>query len=145
MIKLGRITMHRFTEALKPVDLRPRHIATLIELRDSGPLTQAALAEHLHLDPTNVVGVLNELEKKGLAERTRDPEDRRRHIVEASPKARAVLTKAEKAMNEAEDQLFADLEPAERTQLEELLTAIWERSGGLEAYARAAAAEEDSS
>jgi hypothetical protein len=46
-------------------------------------------------------------------------------------------------MNAAEAELLADLEPGERAQLEELLTAIWERSGGLEAYAHAAAAEEE--
>src|SRR5436190_14635822 len=61
MIKLGRITMHRFTEALMPFGVRPRHVAALIELREHGELTQQALCARLHLDPTNVVAILNEL------------------------------------------------------------------------------------
>src|SRR3954447_23175659 len=86
LIKLGRITMHRFTEALEPFGIRPRHVAALIELRDTGQLTQQSLCGRLHLDPTNLVTVLNELEQGGYATRRRDPEDRRRHIVEVSKK-----------------------------------------------------------
>ena len=55
MIKLGRITMHRFSEALEPLGIRPRHVAALIELRDRGELTQQSLCGQLHLDPTNLV------------------------------------------------------------------------------------------
>ena len=66
MIKLGRITMHRFTEALEPFGIRPRHVAALIELRDHGELTQQSLCGQLHLDPTNLVAILNELEQQGL-------------------------------------------------------------------------------
>src|SRR5436190_16064131 len=43
MIKLGRITQHRFTEALEPFGIRPRHVAALMELRDRGELTQQSL------------------------------------------------------------------------------------------------------
>ena len=43
LIKLGRITMHRFSEALEPFGIRPRHVAALIELRDRGELTQQSL------------------------------------------------------------------------------------------------------
>jgi MarR family transcriptional regulator, lower aerobic nicotinate degradation pathway regulator len=143
LIKLGRITLHRFTDALAPLGLKPRHVAALIELRDSGPLTQQALVERLHLDPTNVVAVLNELERNGLAERRRDPEDRRRHIVEASPKAAAKLAKAEKAMDKAEAELFEGLDDGERVVLEDLLTSAWSGAGGIEAYHEAADADPD--
>src|SRR4029079_6774228 len=91
MIKLGRITMHRFTEALEPFGIRPRHVAALIELRDHGELTQQSLCGHLHLDPTNLVAILNELEQRGYAIRRRDPEDRRRHLVEVSKKGIALI------------------------------------------------------
>src|SRR3979490_531225 len=86
MIKLGRITMHRFTEALEPFGIRPRPVAALIELRDRGELSQQSLCGQLHLDPTNLVAILNELEERGYATRRRDPEDRRRHLVEVSTK-----------------------------------------------------------
>jgi DNA-binding MarR family transcriptional regulator len=143
MIKLGRITMHRFSEALEPFGIRPRHVAALIELRDSGELTQQSLCGQLHLDPTNLVAILNDLEQRGYATRRRDPEDRRRHIVEVSKKGLAVIERVSAVMDGVEEELLADLEPAEREHLEGALTSIWERSGGYEAWSRAEAEVED--
>jgi DNA-binding MarR family transcriptional regulator len=136
MVKLGRITMHRFTEALAPYGLRPRHLSALIELRDHGELSQQALCGRLHVDPTNLVEILNELEDKGYASRRRDPEDRRRHRVEVSKKGLAVIDKVGAAMDGVEDELLADFEPADRAELERLLLSIWERAGGYEAYSK---------
>jgi DNA-binding MarR family transcriptional regulator len=139
MIKLGRITMHRFTEALAPFAVRPRHVAALIELRDRGELTQQSLCGQLHLDPTNLVAILNELEQRGYATRRRDPDDRRRHLVEVSKKGIAVIDKVSEVMDGVEEELLSGLEPGEREELEGLLTSIWERSGGYEAWVRAEA------
>src|SRR5213078_4527094 len=136
MIKLGRITMHRFSEALEPFGIRPRDVAALIELRDGGELTQQTLCGQLHLDPTNLVAILNDLESRGYATRRRDPQDRRRHLVEVSKKGIAVIEKVSAVMDGVEDELLGDLGPAERRQLEGLLTSIWERSGGYEAWSQ---------
>jgi DNA-binding MarR family transcriptional regulator len=136
LIKLGRITAHRFTEALEPFGIRPRHAAALIELRDRGELTQQSLCGQLHLDPTNLVAILNELEERGYATRRRDPQDRRRHLVEVSKKGIAVIDKVSKVMDGVEADLLEGLEPGEREQLEGLLTSIWERSGGYEAWSQ---------
>src|SRR6476661_1270320 len=143
MIKLGRITMHRFTEALAPFGIRPRHVAALIELRDRGELTQQSLCGQLHLDPTNLVAILNELEQRGFATRRRDPEDRRRHLVEVSNKGIAVIEKVSEVMDGVEEDLLEGLEPAEREQLKGLLTSIWERRGGYEAWSQVAAQADD--
>src|SRR3954466_5448969 len=136
MIKLGRITTHRFTEALEPFGIRPRHVAALIELRDSGQVTQQSLCGQLHLDPTNLVAILNELEQRGYATRRRAPRAPRRHIVEISKKGIAVLDKVSKVMDGVEAELLDGFEPAERKQFEGLLAAVWERSGGYDAYSQ---------
>ena len=141
MIKLGRITMHRFTEALEPFGIRPRHVAALIELRDDGQLTQQALCGRLHLDPTNVVAILNDLEERGYATRRRDPGDRRRHLVEISRKGLSVLDKVSAVMDGVQEDLLEGLAPERREQLEDLLTTIWERSGGYDEWAQATAGE----
>ena len=136
VIKLGRITLHRFTEALEPYGIRPRHVAALIELRDSGELTQQALCGHLHLDPTTLVAILNELEENGFATRRRDPQDRRRHLVDISKKGLAVIDKVSKVMDDVEEDLLDGLDETERESFEGLLTSMWERSGGYEAWSR---------
>ena len=143
MIKLGRITLQRFTQALEPYGVRPRHVAALIELRDRGQLTQQSLCGQLHLDPTNLVTILNELEERGYATRRRDPEDRRRHLVEVSKKGIAVVDKVSEVMDGVEEELLDGLDPAERKDLEGILTSIWERSGGYEAWSQVAGEPEE--
>ena len=106
--------MHRFTTALAPLGLTPRQFAALAELRDRGPLTQQALAEELHLDPTNVVAILNELEREGLRRappRPRGPPPPHRRDLRQGGKR---VTKAETAMNEAEHDLLGELDADER-------------------------------
>ena len=143
MIKLGRIVTHRFTVALAPLGIRPRHVAALIELRDHGQLSQQSLCGRLHVDPTNLVAILNELEQRGYATRRRDPEDRRRHIVEVSKKGLGVIEKASKVMDEVEEELLEGLDASERDALADSLTEIWETSGGFDAYSAAADLEEE--
>src|SRR5436189_3689985 len=143
MIKLGRITAHRFTDALEPFGIRPRHVAALIELRDRGELSQQSLCGQLHLDPTNLVAILNELEQRGYATRRRDPEDRRRHLVEVSKKGIAVIERVSEVMDGVEDDLLDGFDPGEREQLERLLASVWERSGGYEAWSEVAADVDD--
>src|SRR4051812_18006780 len=143
MIKLGRLTMHRFSEALEPYGIRPRHVAALIELRDRGELTQQSLCGQLHLDPTNLVAILNELEERGYATRRRDPEDRRRHLVEVSKKGIAVIEKVSEVMDGVEAEMLEGFSSEERERFATLLTSIWERSGGYEAYSQATADADD--
>src|ERR1700682_795939 len=81
---LARVGRRAFETTLEPGGLRPRHLIALKLLSDQGPASQQALAESLSLDPSNVVGLLNELEERGLITRRRDSADRRRHIVETS-------------------------------------------------------------
>jgi DNA-binding MarR family transcriptional regulator len=125
--------------------LRPRHIIALRLLDSRGPVTQHALGTALSLDPSNVVGLLNELEERGLVERRRDPADRRRHIVSLSAAGAAELAQAYSRFGLIEDELFSALSAAERATLYELLV----RAAGAvfppcEASACAAAACEES-
>jgi DNA-binding MarR family transcriptional regulator len=118
---LARQSRRRSEEALTPLGLRPRHLVALTLLRDHGPATQQSLAEALQIDPSNLVGLLNELEVAGLAERRRDADDRRRHIVELSGRGSETLADAERALTKVEDEVLGALGPQERLALHELL------------------------
>jgi len=118
---LARVARRTSEAALEPSGLRPRHVVALTILRDRGSMTQVALGEVLHLDPTNLVGLLNELERKELLERRRDVLDRRRHIVELSDAGRTTLAGAERALAAVQDQVLAGLDDDERSTLHALL------------------------
>jgi DNA-binding MarR family transcriptional regulator len=108
-------------EASTPGGLRPRHLHALGILSERGPLSQQGLGEVLSLDPSNVVGLLNELEERGLITRRRDPSDRRRHIVELSTKGEEALAAAYVRLGLVEDSLLAALSAEERATLHDLL------------------------
>jgi DNA-binding MarR family transcriptional regulator len=101
--------------------LRPRQLVALNLLHEHGPLSQQALGEALTLDPSNVVGLLNELEARGLITRQRDRADRRRHIVSLSPGGQAELAATGGQLAAVEDEVLKGLSPAVRATLYELL------------------------
>jgi DNA-binding MarR family transcriptional regulator len=120
----GQFVNLQIRQAMADTGLTPRHREVLIELSERGATSQQALLETLSVDPSVLVGILNDLERQGLAERRRDPTDRRRHIVEMSGKGCDVLRAIETAVSQAEAQLFADLDDAEREQLHTLLNRV---------------------
>jgi DNA-binding MarR family transcriptional regulator len=109
---------------MTPGGLRPRHLIALKLLQEHGSVSQQSLAETLSLDPSNVVGLLNDLEERGLITRRRDPEDRRRHVVEVSPLGKEQLELANARLSCVEDDLLSALSAEERSTLYELLVRV---------------------
>jgi DNA-binding MarR family transcriptional regulator len=131
LVKIGRAAERWFTEALKPSGLTPRHVGVLFEVR-ARPTSQQALIDSIGVDPSKLVGLLNDLEAEGLIVRRRDPEDRRRHIVEVSKEGRTRLAAAEQAAGTVEARLFEGLDDAQRKDLHGLLAQVADSSGVLE-------------
>jgi DNA-binding MarR family transcriptional regulator len=118
---LARVGRRAAEGTMLPGGLRPRHLLALKLLSDQGPASQQGLAEALSLDPSNVVGLLNELEERGLVTRRRDPADRRRHIVELSDLGQDELGLAFVRYSHVENELLSALSPEERATLYNLL------------------------
>ena len=118
---LARIGRRAADAASVHGSLRPRHVIALTLLDERGPMTQHAVGAALSLDPSNVVGLLNELEERGLITRRRDPADRRRHIVEVSATGAEELRQTYCQLALVEDELFKTLSCEQRSTLHELL------------------------
>ncbi|MFF0555633.1 MarR family winged helix-turn-helix transcriptional regulator [Streptomyces sp. NPDC004266] len=119
----GELTGARIRAALGVAGLHPRNAMTLMQLAP-GATSQRELAVAMEVDPSQLVAILNELETSGLAERRRDPADRRRHIVEITPAGTAALERIDAAVREAERELFGDLTEAEQALLRGLLDRV---------------------
>ena len=109
LTQLSRVVYKRATEDV--IGMRLKQLITLDYLRDNESCLQQGLGQMLMLDPNNCVLLLNELDEHGYVERRRDPEDRRRHIVEITPAGMKALAKAEEKLETLEDEVLANLEP----------------------------------
>jgi DNA-binding MarR family transcriptional regulator len=128
LLKIGKVAERRLAEALRPTGLTPRHLGVMFEVQ-ACPTSQQALIEMVGVDPSKLVGLLNDLEAAGLIVRKRDPEDRRRHIVEVSAKGRTQLEEAKKIATTVEGELLAGLDADQRADLLALLAQVADSSG----------------
>jgi MarR family transcriptional regulator, temperature-dependent positive regulator of motility len=122
MVLLSRLSrsIHRAAKEDK-LGMTFKQYATLASLRVPGSVSQQDLCISMHLDANNCVLLLNDLESSGYVRRTRDPADRRRHIVEITSQGRVALAGAEDALNGVEDQVLGSLDAEERETLRTLL------------------------
>ena len=119
LLHLSKAVHRRSTDDL--LGMRLRQFLVLSYLNERSPLRQQDLCETLMLDANNCVLLLNELETAGWTQRTRDTDDRRRHVVEITAAGREALQSARRAQNSLEDEVLAALDAEEREQLRGLL------------------------
>jgi DNA-binding MarR family transcriptional regulator len=119
--QLGFHVTYRFTDLLAPLGISPRHYGTLRILSANDGQSQQQLCEVQRIHRNVMVGLVDELEKRGLVERRKHPTDRRAHAVYLLPAAHKVLARAEGIVAGLDADVTAALDPEERATLVELL------------------------
>ena len=123
LYKAGIYAQKAFDDAFGAVGLNAREFLVLA-FATTEPLSQQDIARRLAIDPTVLVGVVDELERRRLVARRRDPDDRRRYLLEVTETGAELLTKAEQAATEATNTFLNPLAKAQRNQLGELLVTL---------------------
>jgi DNA-binding MarR family transcriptional regulator len=126
LFKCGWWIEQRVEQALEPLGLRGRHFMVLTMLGADPSLSQQQMATYMSLDPTPVVALIDDLEREGLCERGRDPDDRRRNVVRLTTKGRQRLRRARAVVADIDADLLAPLSETERAKLAELISRVME-------------------
>jgi DNA-binding MarR family transcriptional regulator len=109
---------------LAPLGLDPRQFGALSVLADEGPVSQQRLGERMGVDRTTMVALVDGLERSGLVERERNPEDRRAYALRATPRGRRVLERAAAAAERAEAEFLARVPAQDARRLKQILRTL---------------------
>jgi DNA-binding MarR family transcriptional regulator len=126
---LGHAISRRFFHALQPLELHPREFAVLRAVKTNDGQSQQTLAARLHIPPSRMVAIVDELESRGLIERRPDPADRRVRALYVTEPGQTLLEDAFRLAVEHERAILDVLTAEERAELLELLGRIATRLG----------------
>jgi len=110
--------------ALTEFGLTMKAYAALATVVSDGAVSQQSLSRRIGMDPATMVDVIDSLERSGYVVRRRNPRDRRRYALQATPKGRVLFARAERAIAEAEVDTLGDMEPDDVHALMQLLGRI---------------------
>lgn len=115
----------RFIEIAHKLGVTPSLLGALRLLEQ--PQTMGRMAEFLHCDPSNVTGIVDALEERGLAERKPSAADRRVKVVELTTAGRRLRARAVEEMFKA-PAWIADLSSADQRALRDILRRAGDRA-----------------
>jgi len=97
IVQLSRKVTSEFEEQLAQLDLTAPQAQLLRQLEE--PLPMVGAAERLHCDPSNITGIVDRLERRGLVERKTAAGDRRVKQLELTDEGRRVKTKVDQILS----------------------------------------------
>ena len=117
-----RVTQHmsqQFRAHFGKLNLTYPQALVLNVLGEEGPIPISALAERTGSANSTVSGIVDRLEKLGLAQRKRSEQDRRVIYVEATQQYHELRKKAETNVSGYFNSLLGDMTPEDRAQVAE--------------------------
>ncbi len=111
-------------EALADLGLRARSYVVLSLAVSGLQPTQRELADFVNLDASQIVAIVDDLERQRLVVRQPAPHDRRTNVIIATDEGHSRYTAARKVTSRAERESLSELSQHEQDMLRELLTRV---------------------
>jgi DNA-binding MarR family transcriptional regulator len=126
-LMVGLVYPPRWLAIARKLGLTPAGLGA-VRLLDE-PRTMGEIANFLHCDPSNVTGIVDNLEEKGMAERRPSPEDRRVKLIELTAAGRRVRGRLIREIERPPEWMEA-LSDADQRTLRDLLRRAVETTSG---------------
>ncbi len=101
-----------------------RYYSVLFFLHHHQNVCQQVVCDHLKIDKTAMVKVLDYLSKAGYIERKTNPNDRREHFICLSKKGEKQTEKIVKSFNAIDEKAFESVSEADRKNFMKVMTAV---------------------
>jgi DNA-binding MarR family transcriptional regulator len=125
-VPLARALIAREEPVLLAYDISMWGYVVLTALVEQPVRTQAALAQAISADKSRIIGVLDDLQQRGLIQRQPDTADRRVHLLSLTPAGDRLRRSVEAAIRESEEEVLATLPRADREAFLRSLKALYE-------------------
>lgn len=102
---------------LAPLGLRMLSFSALVMIVDNPGRRQSQLADALMIERPNLVIIVDELERAGLIQRERTPQDRRAYALRATQEGHALYDLAMRAVQDHEARMTRALDPGDRLSM----------------------------
>ena len=126
-VPLARTLVAREEPALDAHGISMWGYIVLTALVEQPVRTQAALAQAINADKSRIIGVLDDLQRRGLIRRQPDAADRRVHLLSLTPAGDRLRRSVEAGIRSSEEDVLASLTPGDREAFLRALKTLHER------------------
>ena len=124
LAQVGAHAAAGFADRLTPLGLTPAHAGLLRVIAMTSGGSQQEVAAKLGMFPSRLVALIDELQERGLVERSTNPGDRRTHALRLTPDGQHAIDAIGRIAREHQEALLAALTRDERDTLATLLRRI---------------------
>lgn len=125
LTRAGAIMSSSANKALAEFGLKVRPYSVLvIACEQRNGLGQRQIAEELGLDPSQIVGLVDDLETRELLSRQVNPEDRRNKRIAATSRGRSLCQEMQRAVTAAQAEALVGVSVRDAHRLRQLLQNV---------------------